>query len=147
MKIAEIKGQSELRARELLFEAYQKRIDRIGESAKEFVGALMGLAGHLQGTTEEESRRELEAAMIALIRMTSDPFRDSINDLDEELQAVGLAEKRQKDISFIRETLSIDLNKVTVNDVGITYLNFMKAIGLFHSLKDELLNKKVRRFV
>lgn len=43
-EIAEIKGQAELRARELLFESYQKRIDRIGESVDKFVGALYGFA-------------------------------------------------------------------------------------------------------
>jgi len=46
-KLAEIQGQAELRARELLFESYQKRIDRIGEGVNKFMGALYGFAGRL----------------------------------------------------------------------------------------------------
>lgn len=43
-KIAEIRGQAELKARELLFESYQKRLDRVGEDVDSFVGALYGFA-------------------------------------------------------------------------------------------------------
>lgn len=74
--------------------------------------------------------------------MTSDPLLDSIGDLEEELKAIGLADKRQKDVQFIRDTLSTDLDKATIADVGGIYLNFMKAVGLFHALRDELLTKK-----
>lgn len=141
-KVAEIEGQTQLRARELLFESYQKRIERREESLKELVSALMGAAGHLQGTTDEEGKRQLEQAMLVLLRMINDPYLDSLNDLEEELTAVGLIDKRQKDISFIRQTFSVDLEKVDSKLTGELYVNFMKALGLYHSLKDELLNKK-----
>lgn len=44
-KIAEIKGQAELRARELLFESYQKRIDRIGRGCKQICGSALRIRG------------------------------------------------------------------------------------------------------
>src|SRR2546430_9925701 len=141
-KIAEIKGQAELRARELLFESYQKRIDRIGESVDKFVGALYGFAGHLQALEDQEEKHQAERAILVLVKMTSDPLLDSIADSEEELKAIGLADKRQKDVQFIRDTLSTDLAKATIADVGGIYLNFMKAVGLFHALRDELLTKK-----
>ena len=142
-KIAEIKGQAELRARELLFAAYQKRIDRIGESVDKFVGALFGFAGHLQALhDQEEEKKQAEGAILVLIKMTSDPMLDSIGELEEELRAIGLGEKRSKDIQFIRETLSANIDKATVIDFGAIYLNFMKAVGLFNALKEELLNRK-----
>jgi len=144
-KIAEIKGQTELRSRELLFGSYQKRIDRIGESVDKFVGALFGFAGHLQALHDhEEEKKQAERAILVLIKMTSDPMLDSISDLEEELRAMGLADKRGKDIQFIRETLSVNLDKATVNDFGTIYLNFMKAVGLLNGLKEELLNAKCK---
>ncbi|PYS77762.1 MAG: hypothetical protein DMF70_16010 [Acidobacteria bacterium] len=132
-----------MRARELLFAAYQKRIDRIGESVDKFVGALFGFAGHLQALhDQEEEKKQAEGAILVLIKTTSDPMLDSIGELEEELKVIGLAGKRSKDIQFIRETLSVNLDKATVTDFGAIYLNFMKAVGLFNALKEELLNRK-----
>jgi hypothetical protein len=124
-KLAEIKGQSELRARELLFESYQKRIDRIGEGVNKFMGALYGFAGHLQALTDEEEKRQAQVAILVLIKMTRDPILDSVGELEEELGSVDLATKRSADLRFIRETLSAELDKPDI-DFGLVYLNFMK---------------------
>jgi hypothetical protein len=140
-KLAEIKGQSELRARELLFESYQQRIDRIGEGVNKFMGALYGFAGHLQALTDEEEKRQAQVGILVLINMTRDPILDSVGELEEELGSVDLATKRSADLRFIRETLSTELDKPDI-DFGLVYLNFMKAFGLFNGLKEELLNKK-----
>ncbi len=141
-EITEIKGQAELRARELLFESYQKRIDRIGQAVEKFVEALYGFAGHLQALTDEAEKREAQVAILVLIKMTRDPILDSIGELEEELKAVDLGDKRRKDIEFIRDTLSADLEGPTATGFGVVYLNFMKAVGLFNALKEELLNRK-----
>jgi len=140
-KVAEIRGQAELRARELLFESYQKRIDRIGEDVNKFVGALYGFAGHLQALTNEEEKRQAQAAILVLIRMTRDPILDSVGELEEELESASLANKRRADLRFIRETLSAELDKPPL-DFGLLYLNYMKAFGLFNGFKTELLNRK-----
>jgi hypothetical protein len=99
-KVAEVRGQAELRARELLFESYQKRIDRIGEDVNKFVGALYGFAGHLQALTNEEEKRQAQAAILVLIRMTRDPILDSVGELEEELESVSLANKRRAALRF-----------------------------------------------
>lgn len=36
----------------------------------------------------------------------------------------------------------MDLDKAAASDFGVVYLGFMKAIGLFNALKEELLNRK-----
>lgn len=99
-KIAEIKGQAELKARELLFESYQKRLDRIGEDVNKFVGALYGFAGHLQALTDENEKRQAQQALLVLIRMTRDPILNSVGELEEELGLVDLASKRSSDLRF-----------------------------------------------
>ncbi len=140
-KISEIRGQGDIRARELLFESYQRRIDRIGEDIKQFAGALYGFAGHLQALTDENEKREAQKAILVLIRMVRDPLLDSLGELEEELSSVNLAEKRHSDVQFIREALSANLDGPNV-DTGFVYLNFMKAFALFNGVKQELLNKK-----
>lgn len=141
-KVAEIRGQTGLRARELLFESFQKRIDRRDEGIKQFVSTLMTLVEHLKVETDEESKRQSGIVIIALIKMIREPFLDSVSELEEEFKLVGLTDKRRKDISTIRQTLAVDLDKVEIKNVGELYLDFMKSIGLFTSLKDELLNIK-----
>ena len=106
-----------------------------------FVGALYGFAGHLQALTDEEEKRQAQVAILVMIKMTRDPILDSVGELEEELESVGLASKRSGDLKFIRETLSTDLDKPAL-DFGLVYLNYMKAFGLFNGLKEELLNKK-----
>ena len=126
----------------MLFEAYQNKIEKLNVAAKEFGETIGKMTGLIQAETPAERDREVVVAMLLMIKLISDTFLDSVNDLEEELQIVGLADKRQKDINFIKETLQSNIQINELHEAAPQYLSSMKALGLFYSLKDELLNKR-----
>src|SRR5688500_4590265 len=54
MKTGELRAQAELRARELLFNAYQEKIKQIGDNADKVGEAFGSIAGYVQGSKDEE---------------------------------------------------------------------------------------------
>ncbi|SRR6266404_5205507 len=141
-KVTELKAQAQLRARELLFNSYQKRMEDITKNAYVLGDTLGKFAELLQRQESEHEKRESLVAITYMMRVVAKPLSDSVRELELDLAQVGLAERRQDDILQMRQALAVDFDAITLQDVGPIYLQFMAALGLFYSIKDELLTKK-----
>src|SRR3712207_2216821 len=66
MKSAELESMAEIKRRELLFNAYQQRMQRINDKSKEMGEAIGKLSGMLLAITDEEEQRRINRAMFTL---------------------------------------------------------------------------------
>ena len=142
IKEVEIKGQLELKARELLFQSYQKKVDSVGEEAREISERLYSLAGKLNQTNDEKEKGEIAAAIVVLITMTKDSLLNWVIFLREEYEEIGLTENRKEELDFINQALSVDWDKIPQSEIGVDFFDVLKAIGKTYSLRNELVEMK-----
>jgi hypothetical protein len=109
MKAAEFESIAEIKRKELLFNAYQQRIQRIGERANEMGAAFGQLSGTLTAITNEEEKRQINEAMFTLVKESFEVRREWFRELEEERAKVGLADTSPTQIKIIRDALSVDL--------------------------------------
>ncbi len=138
MKTAEIRGNSELKARELIFESYQKRIERISNGANEIGNAFGKLVPHMK----ELSNDEVTTGIVYFVKLTIDVFKEEFEELSEELEKSGLSKRKPRQIEFVKSTLSTKLDPVESINIQSVYLDFMKSIGIIFALRDDLLKQK-----
>jgi hypothetical protein len=138
MKTEELKAQGDLRARELLFNAYQKKIERIGNNASEVGEAFGQMIGQMEGKRDEE----IAPALILTLKVTTDGFKSSIEELEHELSWSGLPASRQQDLVAIKQIFATDFDNLSVKEIGPIYVRLMAALGIIYSLQTELTNKK-----
>lgn len=142
-KTHELRCQTELRARELFFEAYQKGIDSSTRQTEAVANVLGQMAALVHEDSDDEERQQQALGALALMmKVGIQPLLEWFGDLESEVQQLGLTEKKQHDLSRIRKTLSTNLDDVNINEVGPLYLEFMTAISLIYSLNNAILAKK-----
>src|SRR5207249_295625 len=139
MKIAEIEGQSQLKARELLFESYHRRIERISNDAEKIGKAIGDLLHQLREIEGSSGSHNSSVPLFLIVSTAIDVYREDFEELVVELERFGIAKSKTKQISFVRECLKTDLSTITPNEIGGLYLNFMKSVGIIFGLKDNLL--------
>lgn len=142
MKSAELDSVAEIKRRELLFNAYQQRIQRINDRGKDMGAAFGQLAGTLAAIEDEAEKRQLNAAMFTFIRESFEARREWFRELEEERAKVGLADTSPTQIKMIREALSVDLDDTPPADPNRMYINFMKSVALMDGLWQDVLEKK-----
>ncbi|MEK6300796.1 MAG: hypothetical protein AABO41_08755 [Acidobacteriota bacterium] len=142
-KTQELRGQTELRARELFFEAYQRGIDnstRQTEAIAKVLGQMTALLH--EDRDDEEKQQQALCALVLMMTVSVQPLLDWLSELESEVQQLGLTERKQRDLSRIRKILSTNLDGININEVGPLYVEFMTAISLIYSLNNAILAKK-----
>ena len=143
MKISEIKGESEYKARENLFQSYQRRLTAHGESSKEFFEGIGKTFGYYVAQENEQEGIKMLKAHFKLIKLVKDEIPESIDELERELRENKLfTEDIEKQISFMKKTISVDLEKIAEKDMGAIFIDYCKVIDLLHSFENTLLEKK-----
>lgn len=142
-KVTEIKGQSELRARELLFDAYQKKIDRISKNANE-AGTALGQLGALLRSEEDESAvEEALKSLPYLMKVLKSGFWEAVEDLENELKALEVPAKSADRIVSIKKGISVDIQSVTsFAEVQEIFMQWVNAVNAFYVLIEESLTRK-----
>ena len=141
IKMAELKEQSRLKARELLFHSYQKQIEDVNKQA-ETIGAVFGQLAQLSQNESEDERKGSLVALLFMMKTSVALMMDWAKQLETDLTEVNLITRRQNDLAYIKQTFSINLDQITLEEIGPLYLKFMAAIGLVYSINGEVLNKK-----
>jgi hypothetical protein len=141
-KEIEIRGQAELKAREILFNSYQKRIERITNFGKDLGEALGKLMPEIKEIAVEE---RLTNALVEMVKLCIAPYRAFIEELEDELSKANLSDKKLPEVSLIKETLAIQPEHITTENIGSVYLNLMKTLGLIHSLREDLLDDPINK--
>ena len=141
-KKLELDRQAELRARELLFDAYQKRLEEYGKDAQQMTSALGKLAGNLSAEEDEEERQVVWEALIQIIQFTLDPLMIWARDLEVELQAVGLLGGYEAHVRRIKKALATDFSKVSLADKDTVLPEFMMVFSSLTAIRDALSTKR-----
>lgn len=85
IKELEIKEQAGLKAKELLFNSYQKRLENIRKSFGGIQETYGGIFGRLMALDRDE-REELREATITLIKVVKEQLEYKLDGLEEELR-------------------------------------------------------------
>lgn len=144
-KEIELKGQAEIKARELVFNAYQKKLEDRAKAAEELGRQLGQLVPYVQELEEKSGIVESTKPLIVLLQIISDVCREDFQDLENDLRQAGLHEKHQKKLAHIQRVLSFEVEKLTPQDVATVqnqFLDLTKSYGLIASINNELINKK-----
>lgn len=143
MKSAELTSQSKLKAKELLFSAYQGRIERISNRSKEASEAVGKLIALYQAATNEEERRQLNVAFFMIIRESYELNKEWFRELEEERNKVGLGESSPSQVAAIREALAVDFQNISSEaDIQRIFVNWAKLVAVMDSLWQDVLAKK-----
>lgn len=145
MKLIEIKGQSELRARELLFDAYQKRLERILNELNEFDKSISLSIGELKGMEDHKDvDNKYFPQLLKLFKGFLNDFEEEIAELEDELNKENLLNKRNMErLTFMRNVFSEVVNEDVKNeDSEKKTFQVIRAARMFSRLIDELLEKK-----
>ena len=136
-KQAEIKGQAEIKAREILFAAYQKRLEASNNSAAD-LGAVMG---ELAKITDAKSEANLNG-LILLFGTAMEFYRDELPRLEKDVAAAGLENQFADKLSFLKSALAIRLEEINKDNYKPVFWDFVKCCGIFKLINDELLIKR-----
>lgn len=142
MKLAELDSVAEIKRRELLFSAYQQRIQRIGDRAKDMGAAFGQLGGTLTAITDEAEKRQINEAMFTLIKESFEVRREWFRELEEERAKVGLANTSPAQIEIVREALSVNVENTVPADTQRMYIDFVKTLAVMDGLWQDVLEKK-----
>lgn len=143
MKSAELASQSRLKAKELLFAAYQERISRISQRASEFGKGLGAIAGLYQATDDENEKQQLNAALFTLVKESFELYREWFEELQGERRKVGLENTSPVQMAVIQKGLEVNLQAVnTLEDANRIVVNWAKMVAVSDSLWQDVLCKK-----
>lgn len=141
LKEAEIDAGLRLKARELMFEAYQRELISQTAELKEFGKAMQNLYQKLKTGTQEEKIQAWLSAGTAMTGLMS-PVLSSFPRLEQELREFGLSEQYSVQLDFIREALS---NPPQITDLkgAEEFANTaFYMISHFTVMSQDLLDKK-----
>jgi hypothetical protein len=142
IKRVELESQAKLRARELLFTAYQKRIDD-GTKQAENIGRVFGqFIELLQREKDPPAQQEAWNAIACLMTVSKDSLLIWVRELESELQENQLEDIYKDDIVLIKATLAIDFDNIKLEQVGKVYMEFMRTLALIYSIRDALSDKR-----
>jgi hypothetical protein len=145
-KIAELKGQSELRARELLFGAYQKKIDRINKNAGRAARELGKIGALLNSENDENALSEALKILLFLMKALKSGILEAVEELEAEVKILELSTKASDKIIAIRNGVSAELQgAISITQVQEIYFKWVNAINLFYSVSADILTQKAER--
>lgn len=139
----QLRGQMELKARELMFGVYQRKSEQFNREIKE-LGAVMGKLGMVMHLPEIEEREKMEAMMgfVGTVRSLTDPIMERIGEIETELRDTGLLSKFESQLSFVKNHLTPDLARINPQQVESKYQNLTKALTYITGMQDDLVDKK-----
>jgi len=140
IKEVEIKGQTTLKARELMFNAYQQRLGKLNEDIREFAESI----GKYDATLlSNDGKDETIKDILELISNFIGYCRHSIDSLIDEVKKHGLLdERRERHVEFIRKVFSMDLAKMSPEETRDIYQKFVRGILMLISFEADLVEKK-----
>ena len=140
-KKLEIESQTNLKAKELYFNAYQQQLERISVAASNASETIYrGIAQIMSADTEDEKEKQLED-FLAIFKALDIDIRDNIKALEEELKGAGLFEQAEQDLTFIRENFGVDPQSLTTKDIeALTF-----KLGRAHDIETKILTALVTK--
>ena len=142
IKEIEIAGQQEIKAKELLFENYQRRIDRYSEIQKWALDKAENDWGKMVQANPNATEKDFVKMFEAIFDSIKDPFRDWIEEIENELVVLQATETNRRHLKFIKEFLSEETKTNLSKNLQTFYGDFQKNTALIYALNEELLHRK-----
>ncbi len=141
LKEVEIDAGIRLKARELMFEAYQQRLNSETTELKELSRTLQALQLKLEFGTGSEQMEAFHKAAAAITGLMS-PVLSSVGNLEQELAAVGLTERFHSQLGFVKGILSQPPNVNSIEEAQAFARNTFTMVSHFAVMNQALLDKK-----
>ena len=142
VKKLEIEGQQEIKAKELVFENYQRRIERYNQILKwsfdKTEDQMQKIAQDNPACTQEQVTN-LFSNMFDSIQ---EPFQDWIEEIEGELTTLDALETNGRHLEFIKQFLSPDTKANIANNLQTFYRDFQKTSSMIYALNEEVLFRK-----
>lgn len=143
MKISEIKGESEYKARENLFKSYQERLRINRQSSEKFFDSIGRTFGYYLAEEDEQEKIKILKAQFKFIKLIKNEIPKSIDEFEQELRKNKLVTKEvEEQILFIKKTVSKNLETISEKDMEAIFIDYWKVFDLLHSFENTLLEKK-----
>lgn len=140
MRIEELKGESEYKARENIYKLYREKISVLRESNKQFQEVFQKI---FEIAKNHESIPDYLKGVIKMMNYGKEPFFDYIEQIEEELKKLNLYNsKNQALISSAIDLLETDVDKLTDEQIFEFYMKFSSIVNRFFTLENNLLEKK-----
>ncbi len=139
----QLKGQSELKARELMFVVYQKKMEGFNQAIKD-LGGEIGKFGAAVNLPDMEEKDKIDAMLsfIATVRVMTDPILERMDEIEGDLRDAGLLTKYERQLSFVKAHLSSDMTAMTFQQVASNFQNLSRALTYITELQHALVEKK-----
>jgi hypothetical protein len=109
LKSMEIESQSSIKAKELIFSAYQKRWEKAEKDAAE-------LNERSHEIFDKHIRRDFDGMAVIFSKILSKQvlglYQEDFDNLIVELTNAGIAEKHKKKIDFVKSQFAVDIKSV-----------------------------------
>lgn len=142
VKQIEIDSQVGLKARELIFEGYQKKLESQTKDLKKLAAALGQVLRNTQLGDEDELQKA-KSILIEAIAGSANPILHKLEIVEGELKRIGLLTEYRRELDFIREAnkqVCSDWNsKDQVRDFSFTFFN---AVNYLSIINQDLLDEK-----
>lgn len=144
IEAVKIDGQAKLRARELMFTAYQQQMEKNAEDVR-LLGQKVGeLSMAAQLSDDEKEVKKAIIAFVGFIVSITNPIRGSLDNIQAELRHFNLLEARKEQITKLNEYINFDLNKKTPDLIFKECEKITLALGMIAALHQEILDCKRR---
>jgi hypothetical protein len=139
----QLKAQTELKARELMFVVYQKKMEGFNQDIKDLGGVIgkFGAAVNLPDM-EEKDKTDAMLSFIATVRVLTNPILERMDEIEGELREAELLTKFERQLSFVKAHLSSDPTTMTFQQVANNFQNLSKALTYITELQHALVEKK-----
>jgi len=139
----QLRAQSELKARELMFIVYQKKMEGFNQAIKE-LGGVIGKFGAAINLPDMEEKDKIDAMLsfIATVRVMTDPILERMDEIESELRDAELFTKYERQLSFVKTHLLTDMSTMTFQQVASNFQNLSKALTYITDLQHALVEKK-----
>lgn len=112
LKDKEISAQAKLRARELMFNAYQGVLERREKEAVDIGGVLGQLGVAFQLADDEDAQLKARVALMENLGAIITPLRGLEGQLEAELVKAGLSDRYKSQMSYIKDHANMNFTAI-----------------------------------
>lgn len=143
IQVLAFKGQSELKARELMFGLYQRKLEELNSDIKQ-LGAVMGQLGAVLNLpdVDEDEKTKAVLGFVGSLKGLLDPLSESIDEIEQELTDAGLLAKWKPKLDLVKSYLTLDFSRISSSEVERNYQHLSKALTYITQIQHSLVKKK-----
>jgi hypothetical protein len=142
LKDKEIASQTKIKARELMFNAYQGVLERREKEATE-IGRVLGQLGvALQLADDEDAQLKARVALMENLGAIITPLRGLEAQLEAELKKAGLSDKYESQMLYVKNHANMNFTAIPYDEIPSEYDTAMTMLSYVSLIQQAILEKK-----